>query len=29
MITNKIITLYEYNSTVERKIICFADSVRC
>jgi len=29
MITNIIITLYEFNSKVERQFIFFADSVRC
>jgi len=29
MITNIIITLYEFNSKVERQSIFFTDSVRC
>jgi len=29
MITNIIITLYEFHSKVEMQFICFADSVRC
>jgi len=28
MITNRIITLYEFNSIDERQFICFTDSVR-
>jgi len=28
MITNIIITLYEFNSKVERQFVCFTDSVR-
>ena len=29
MITNTIITLYEFNSKVERQFIFFTDNVRC
>jgi len=29
MITDIIITLYEFNSKAERQFICFTDSVRC
>jgi len=29
MITNIVITLYEFNSKVERQFILFTDSVRC
>jgi len=29
MITDIIITLYEFNSKVKRQFVCFTDSVRC